>query len=95
MAAKSSNATYEYAPEQTAAIAKAADAGKSRDYASLYTEHIHIELLDTNMVKANGIRVTIADGASLRFREERGAHGLTTPWKDAVAAHELNEAPPG
>ncbi|CAK0873797.1 unnamed protein product, partial [Prorocentrum cordatum] len=96
MAPKSSNATYEYAPEQTAATtAKAADAGKNRDYVSLYTEHIHIELLDVNKKKANGVRVTIADGASLRFREERKTHGLTALWKDAVAVHDLDEAPAG
>ncbi|CAK0826544.1 unnamed protein product [Prorocentrum cordatum] len=96
MAPKSSNATYEYAPEQTAATtAKAADAGKNRDYVSLYTEHIHIELLDINKKKANGVRVTIADGASLRFREERKTHGLTTLWKGAVAVHDLDEAPAG
>ncbi|CAK0851318.1 unnamed protein product, partial [Prorocentrum cordatum] len=81
MAPKSSNATYERAPEQTAATtAKAADAGKNRDYVSLYTEHVHIELLDINKQKANG---------------ERKTHGLTTLWKDAVAVHDLDEAPAG
>ncbi|CAK0794057.1 unnamed protein product [Prorocentrum cordatum] len=95
MAPQTSNATYDYTPTPAASPAAGAQAPGNREYVSLYTEHVHVELLGINKHKSSGIRVAIADGASLRFRAERKIHGLTTLWKDAVAVHDLSPAPLG
>eukprot|EP00959_Pyramimonas_sp_CCMP1952_P357921 7493734-Pyramimonas_sp.AAC.1 len=65
MVPKTSNATYDYTPTPAASPATGAQAPGNREYVSLYTGHVHVELLDINKHKSNGIRVTIADGASL------------------------------